>query len=351
MNRVFFFIVFAVALLPLQGCIGLGYYAETANGHLELLAAREPVDEIRADASAPAPLRSQMGTAAEMRQFAVEVLKLPDNASYQSYVDVGREYVSVAVFAAPEFSLQPAAWCFPIFGCVPYRAFFWEDNARKTAEQLSEQGFDVYVTGVTAYSTLGWTADPILNTMLNYGDAHLAAVMFHELAHQQVYVRNDAAFNEAFAVTVEIEGVKKWFRAKGDTKALAEYELSRQRQRDFLDLLDETRASLSEVYASGTSDASKREGKARAIEKMRARYRQMRNHQWHGFDGYDGWFARPLNNAQLAASGIYNDLVPDFQNLFRSCGEDFSRFYAAAEKLTKRPLDERRLALKQANCA
>ncbi|MEO1701204.1 MAG: aminopeptidase [Pseudomonadota bacterium] len=350
MNRTFFWIFVAIALLPLQGCLGLGYYAETANGHLELLAAREPVDEIRVDPSRPLSQRTKMDKAAEMRQFAVDVLKLPDNASYKSYVDLERGYVTVAVFAASEFSLEPATWCFPIFGCVPYRAFFWEDNARELAHTLREKGLDVYVTGVTAYSTLGWTPDPLLNTMLDYGDTHLAAVMFHELAHQRVYVRNDSAFNEAFAVAVEIEGVKKWFRAKGDAKRLTEYEQSRERQREFLALVENTRQTLLGIYAGSARDASKREAKDKAIEAMKARYVKMRNGKWGGYDGYDGWFSRPINNAQLAASGIYNDLVPDFQRLFQSCGEDFARFYSAAGKLAKRSPDERRLALKQTNC-
>ncbi|MEO0920891.1 MAG: aminopeptidase [Pseudomonadota bacterium] len=351
MSRGFLLTLLAVSLFSLQACVGLGYYAETANGHLELLAAREPVDDIRDNPSTPEPLRAQMAKAAQMRQFAVDVLKLPDNASYKSYVDVERGYVSVAVFAAPEFSLKPATWCFPIFGCVPYRAFFWEDNARDLAQELREQGLDVYVTGVTAYSTLGWTPDPLLNTMLDYGDTHLAAVMFHELAHQQVYVRNDSAFNEAFAVAVEIEGVKKWFRSKGDTKALVEYERSRERQRDFLDLLDATRLALLDIYQSAENEAAKRAAKAMAIKTMRERYYRIRDGKWRGFDGYDGWFARPVNNAQLAASGIYNDLVPEFRSLFNSCGEDFARFYAAAEKLTKRSPDERRAALKQPACS
>ena len=351
MNRIFFLMLVAIALLALQGCIGLGYYAETANGHLEILAAREPVDEIQSDPTASAHLRAQMTTAAEMRQFAVNELALPDNASYETYVDVGRGYVSVAVFPAPEFSLELATWCFPIFGCVPYRAFFWEDNARKTAMALRDDGLDVYVTGVTAYSTLGWTPDPLLNTMLGFGDAHLAAVMFHELAHQQVYVRNDSAFNEAFAVTVEIEGVKKWFRKTGDQKELADYERSRKRQRDFLALVDEARQALLKVYAGSADDASKRAAKAQAIADMQAKYTALRDGNWGGYDGYDGWFSRPINNAQLAASGIYNDMVPDFRRLFQSCGEDFARFHGAAAKLTKFGYEERRAALKQAKCA
>ncbi|MEM9999532.1 MAG: aminopeptidase [Pseudomonadota bacterium] len=338
------------ALLVLQGC-GVGYYAESLNGHLEVLAAREKVDTIRQDPSAPAPLREQMDVAAQIRQFSVEELGLPDNASYRSYVDVGRGYVTIAVFAAPEFALEPALWCFPIFGCVPYRAHFWRDNARDAALELRDEGFDVYVSGVTAYSTLGWTADPLLNTMFTFGNTQAAAVVFHELAHQQVYVRNDAAFNEAFAVTVEVAGVKKWLRATGDEAGLAAYLAARQRQADFLRLLDQTRVDLAKIYASTETDETKRAQKAAAIDDLRARYARVKTRQWGGFDGYDGWFNAPINNAQLAASGIYNDLVPDFQRLLAACDGDFPRFYAAAEKLTKLEKAERRAQLSAAECS
>ncbi|MEL6435232.1 MAG: aminopeptidase [Pseudomonadota bacterium] len=332
------------AVLMLQGC-GAGYYAKSLNGHLEVLQAREKVDVIRNDPEAPAPLRAQMDVAADIRQFAIDELALPDNASYRSYVDLGREYVTVAVFAAPEFSLAPQTWCFPVFGCVPYRAHFSKDAAARQAQELRDAGFDVHVSGVTAYSTLGWTPDPLLNTMFRYGDINAAAVVFHELAHQQVYIRDDSAFNEAFAVAVEIEGVKAWLRARGNLDGLRRYEASLKRRRDFLALITDARRELFDIYRNEQTDALRRKAKAAAIDTLRANYARVRDARWGGFSGYDRWFEAPINNAKLGASGLYNDLVPDFRALFEVCGRDFERFYAAVERLGGMKRDVRRTAL------
>ena len=331
----------------LSGC----YYWQAAEGQWALSRARTPVSEVIADSDTEATVRQKLELASRALVFAHDELSLPDNGSYADYVALDRDYVVVNVFAAEEFSLTPKTWCYPIAGCLAYRGYFDADDAARKASRLRNQGFDVSTSKVPAYSTLGRFRDPIVSTMFRRSDEGLISLLFHELAHQQVYVRNDSAFNEAFAVAVEIEGVKKWFRSKGDTKALVEYERSRERQRDFLDLLDATRLALLDIYQSAENEAAKRAAKAMAIKTMRERYYRIRDGKWRGFDGYDGWFARPLNNAQLAASGIYNDLVPEFQSLFRACGEDFARFYAAAEKLTKRSPDERRAALKQPACS
>ncbi len=332
-------LIAVLALLPLlavQGCTGLGYYAKSVNGHLEIMAARQKVEVLAADPTQPAELRAQMALASDIRRFASESLGLPDNKSYKSYVDIGRDYVTIAVVGAPEFSLAPVVWCFPVFGCVPYRGFFSRDDARKQAQALRDAGNDVHVTGITAYSTLGWTSDPLLNTMFRDDDeAYLAGLVFHELAHQRLYVRNDTAFNEAFAVAVEITGVRKWLTAQGDSAGLARYEASEARARDFLQLVSDTRTELAAIYAGTLSDAGKRAAKAEAIDRLRARYRQVRDTRWGGFAGYDGWFNPEINNAKLAATSVYGDQVPAFMALFDLCGGDHERFYGAVERLAK----------------
>ncbi|MGB7431195.1 MAG: aminopeptidase [Ahrensia sp.] len=338
---------FAMAcLLFLQGCIGVGYYAKSLGGHIGVLNARESVEELRRNADTPAPLRAQMDRAADIRQFAIDELGLPDNASYRTYVDLDRDYVTMAVFAAPEFSGSPKTWCFPVFGCVPYRAYFDEADARTLADELSEQGYDVHLSGVPAYSTLGWTPDPLLSTMFQFGEIYTASVVFHELAHQEVYIRNDTSFNEAFAVAVEIEGTKAWLRARAGPDAVARYENSLQRRNDFGELVGNARASLNKIFVSNLPDEEKRAAKAAAIEQLRADYRVMRNTRWNGFSGYDNWFDEPINNAKLALVGVYGDLVGDFRHLFVVCGSDFERLYGAVAALGKQPKNKRRAALK-----
>jgi len=335
-------------LLALQGCTGISYYAQSVDGHVKLLAARQNVDKLIADPSQPRDLRAEMAAARDIRRYASDELALPDNDSYRSYVDTRRDYVTVAVFAAPEFSLAAQSWCFPVFGCVPYRGYFSKETALKFAAATREQGLDIYVTGITAYSTLGWFSDPLLNTMFTEDETYLAGLVFHELAHQRFYVRNDTAFNEAFAVAVETSGVRKWLADRNDAAGLRRYEAERRRQAEFVALLGEAREELKAVYAGSGGEAEKRAAKAAAIERLRARYKRMRNGRWGGYSGYDAWFDGPINNAKLAASGFYNGLVPDFERLFAACSGSYTDFYAAVARLGALDRARRHEALKAA---
>lgn len=332
----------------LTGCIGPGYYAQSLKGHVEIMTARQDVDHLIDDASTPEPLRAQMAAARGIRQYASDALALPDNTSYRSYADIGRDYVTWAVFAAPEFSLAPRVWCFPIFGCVPYRGYFSRDVAIKTAAGFQQQGLDVHVSGVTAYSTLGWSSDPLLSTMFLHDKTYLAALVFHELAHQRVYVDDDTAFNEAFAVTVETTGVKAWLGAAGDEAGLRRFEAGLRRSADFTALVAQTRDELSHIYARTSAPDAKRAKKAAAIERLRTRYRTMREARWGGYRGYDAWIEAPINNAKIAATSVYNDQVPAFVRLFELCAGDYPRFYDAVARIGAITKAERGQALEAA---
>lgn len=321
------------ALGGLSGCTALSYYAQSLSGHAQIMDARQDVGRLIDDPATPEPLRAEMASASAIRQFASDELALPDNRSYRSFVALDRDFVTLAVFAAPEFSLVPRTWCVPIYGCVPYRGYFSGKSAAKTVNELRQEGLDVYVSGIIAYSTLGWSADPLLSTMFRQDQTDLAAYIFHELAHQRVYVRGDTAFNEAFAVAVETTGVKKWLRETGDPGAVRRYETDRQRRADFLQLVSDAREELSGAYANSDSAEEKREAKATAIEQLRARYRRMRDTRWGGDGAYDAWFDAPINNAKLAATSVYSDRVPAFLRLFDLCAGDYPRFYAAVERI------------------
>ncbi|WP_376705387.1 aminopeptidase [Mesorhizobium sp. ISC25] len=332
--RAFFRLVATIILTPgVTSCTSIPYYAQSLQGHVQIMAARQDVGKLIDDPSTPEILRARMASAAAIRQFAIDELALPDNNSYRSYVDVGRDSVTWAVFAAPEFSLAPRTWCFPVFGCVPYRGYFSEKPATETAAEFQRQGLDVYVTGITAYSTLGWSSDPLLSTMLTQDETYLAGLVFHELAHQRVYVHDDSAFNEAFAVAVETTGVRKWLRAIGDTAGLRRYEADRRRRAEFLVLVSQTRDQLRHVYDGNGTSEQKRAAKTAAIERLRTRYRQMRDRRWGGYRGYDAWFDAPINNAKLAATSVYSDRVPAFLRLFDLCSGDYPRFYASVQRL------------------
>ncbi|TPI82655.1 aminopeptidase [Mesorhizobium sp. B2-8-9] len=346
MKRVFRLLAAAILASGVTGCTSISYYAQSLEGHVEIMAARKNVGRLIRDPSTPQALRAKLTSASAIRRFATEELALPDNNSYRSYVDVGRNNVTLAVFAAPQFSLAPITWCFPVFGCVPYKGYFSRKDALESAAELQRQGLDVYVSGVTAYSTLGWFSDPLLSTMLRQDDTYLASLIFHELAHQKVYVNGDSAFNEAFAVSVETTGTRKWLRATGNRAGLRSYEIDRKRKAEFLGLLSKTREELRQVYGSPRSPQQMAAAKAAAIDRLRMRYRQMRDRRWAGYRGYDAWFDSPINNAKLAATAVYGEQVPAFLRLFDLCSGDYPRFYASVRRIGKLPAPSRAEALR-----
>lgn len=330
-------------LLLLNGCASVSYYSQLASGQLQLLRAREPVAEVIADPSRDAKLRTHLAQSQKARAFASEQLHLPDNQSYRLYADIGRPFVVWNVLATAEFSLTAQNHCFPIAGCVAYRGYYSQSAARGEAAIQRLQGLDVSMGGVEAYSTLGWFNDPILNSMMGWGDERLATLIFHELAHQRVYVKDDTEFNESFATFVEQEGTRQWRAFRGlpaDTDA-------KLKQRDqFIALVLDTRSRLEKLYAQPLPVEQMRERKAEEFERFRRDYRLMRDSQWAGDKRYDTWVNAPLNNARLLPFGLYDQWVPAFAALFRQVGGDWLRFYAEVERLGGLQVAARKAALK-----
>jgi len=330
------------------GCSTIGYYWQAMRGQLELVQRARPLHEVIADPDTPAALKDRLEQVREMRDFASRALGLPDNGSYRRYAHLGRAYVVWNVFAADAFSTQPREWCFPIAGCVGYRGYFREADARAFAREQAAAGLDVFVAGVPAYSTLGWLDDPLLDTFIHYPQIEVARLIFLELSHQVRYLPGDTTFNESFAVTVETEGVQRWVRAHGTPDMLAAFEQAQARKHDFLALIERTRARLDALYRSGETDRTRLAlDKARAFATMRAEYADIRQ-RWGGFAGYDWWFAQPLNNAQLASVALYTQLVPGFQRVLREQGGDLRAFYAEVGRLAELPPEARARRLEAA---
>ena len=312
--------------MSLGGC----YYLQAARGQWQVLRGKEPIETVIGDAQTPPELARRLAVVAEARRFAVEELGLPDNASYTTYSDIGRDYVVWNVFAAPEFSMQPKAWCFPVAGCVNYRGYFSRDAAQREAGRLEARGFDVAVGGVTAYSTLGRFDDPILSSMLRWDDTELVATLFHELAHQVLYVKDDSTFNESFATAVEEAGMLRWLGARNDLAALTAYDDARRLQQDLVTLVAGVRGSLQAMYDSDRSEDDKRREKrtrldalaADAARLMRAAGREP-----------SGWLTGELNNARLVSMTLYEGRLPAFRALLARCDGAFACFYAAAARL------------------
>jgi predicted aminopeptidase len=334
----------AAAALPLGACSTLGYYGHLAHGELALLAARKPVSTVLADPAAEASLKAQLRAAQAARAFASTALKLPRNRSYTTYADMHRPYATWNVFAAPEFSVEPVRHCFLLVGCLAYRGYFEQHKAEDEAARLRAQGYETWIGGSTAYSTLGWFADPILNTMLRKDNDALAATMFHELAHQQLYVNGDTEFNESFATFVQREGLRQWHLTLGLPVGV---DIAAAREERFTRLVLSLRERLRALYAQNLDLATTREHKSAEIEHFRTDYLRTRDLEWSGAGEFDGWVNAAINNAKLVPFGVYDGWVPAFATLYAQNQNDWSKFYAAARTLARTPVPARTQALQQ----
>lgn len=333
-----------LATLLLTGCGNVSYYLQSVGGQLEIWQREKPVASLLQDPDLSPLLKAQLERATRIRDYASRELGLPDNRSYRSYADLARPFVVWNVFAAAEFSTEPRQWCFAIVGCVGYRGYFSEAEARSQAAALAAEGNDVYVGGVPAYSTIGWFDDPLLNTFIHYPEPELARLLFHELAHQILYVKDDTMFNESFATVVEQAGISRWLTAHGSDADRIRFAQLQRFRADFRVLVTQTRTALADLYAGTAAPEQKRRRKAELLALLQTQYQQ-RKGDGGGFSGYDRWFAQPLGNAHLASVAIYTQRVPAFEALLRQQGGDLPRFYAAVRELAALPAAERNARL------
>ena len=344
----------AASLLCLSGCANMGYYWQSATGHLRVMNASRPVQDWLGDEQASQRLKERLQLSQRIRAYASSELHLPDNPSYRRYADLQRSAVIWNVVAAPEFSLKLKTWCFPITGCVGYRGYFEEADAKAEAARMRAEGYEASTYPVPAYSTLGWMnwagGDPLLNTFIHYPEGELARLIFHELAHQVVYARDDTVFNESFATAVERLGVQRWLQEKAPPEARADYARYDGRRRAFRALTRATREKLEAVYddKGALDDEQRRRRKAQVMADFRADYQRLRD-SW-GVEparlrSYDNWVAG-ANNASFGAQKAYDELVPGFEALFHSLGGDWDRFYEEARRLAKVPKAQRHEYLK-----
>jgi predicted aminopeptidase len=364
-------------LLVFSGCSQFGYYANSVQGQLDVWQRGRAIGEVIADPATTDALRTRLELALKIRDFATRELALPDNGSYRRYADLERQFVVWNVFAAPEFSVGPAKWCFAFAGCVNYRGYFSKADADRFAAETAAQGYDVYVGGVPAYSTLGWFDDPVLNTFVKYPEVELARLIFHELSHQVVYVKDDTVFNESFATAVEAEGVRRWIARHGNEGDKELFEQRTRYRKDFRALISRYRERLRMLYAGGLppNGAQPQEGeratkdllrapeneravqdlrapenervakdlrarKAALFDEMKRDYEKLKQ-GWGGFAGFDRWFAKPTNNALLASVAIYNEQSSAFHALLKKNGNDLPRFFEEVKQLAQLAKRER----------
>ncbi|MGB8599010.1 MAG: aminopeptidase [Burkholderiales bacterium] len=327
-------------IFAIEGCSTLSYYSQSASGQMEIVSKRRPITDVIADPATSPALRNRLDTVLRVREFASRELSLPDNQSYRGYADLERPYVVWNVFAAEEFSLKPREWCFPIAGCVGYKGYFAEADANAFAEQQKLNGLDVFIGSVTAYSTLGYFDDPVLNTFIHYPDWELARLIFHELAHQVAYVKDDSEFNESFATVVEKEGLRRWSAKHGDAKQEQTIVSGDARKYEFNQLLTNTKQKLESLFQTDFDATTKRARKKEIFSELLKEYEQKKL-SWDGYKGFDRWINASTNNAVIAAFSIYTQSEPAFSALLVGQGNDLPKFYAAVKSLAKLEKSER----------
>ncbi len=324
----------------LSGCANLSYYLHSVNGHYDIMNRTRPIPDWLADESTDPELVHKLSRIEQIRDFALNELGLPESDSYSLYADIGRNYVVKNLFAAEEFSIRPYQWCYVVVGCMGYRGYFDEQRLEHYREQMQQQGFDLYVTRVTAYSTLGWFDDPVLNTFINWPEYRLAGLIFHELAHQQLYLDGDTPFNESFAMAVQYAGVERWLQANDQTDKLQRYRQYLQNRRQVTSLIESARQDLGRLYQTDMAVESMRQAKQDRLQQLKSDYAELSA----GFevkDGFKNWFASELNNAKLASVSTYHAQVPAFRARLEQLDGNFPLFYQQVAELARLTREQR----------
>jgi predicted aminopeptidase len=336
-----------LSILLLQGCAGPGWYAQAVSGHLALMKQRQDINEILAENTIDPALKQDLKLAMEIREFAIGQLGLPDNGSYTEFVQTGRQAVTWNIVATPEFSLVAKRWCFIVAGCVSYRGYFNQNSAETFANKLKNKSYDVTISPAIAYSTLGWFSDPLLDTMLQYPNEQLAALIFHELAHQQLYVKGDTAFSESYARFVEEKGVEAWLQSSGHHDQLLRWQSRNAASIQFNNLLQDTRVQLNEIYRSGINEEAMRLLKEEAFTALNTQYLGLVSEEWNGKNHYRSWFSLELNNARLALMKIYGGSHCAFDKLYDSAEGNLLYFHRLAADIAQLGTEDRAVWLKQ----
>lgn len=343
-----------LCLCLVSACSNLSYYLQASHGHLELIKSRKNIDRVVSSLKISPASKEKLHLVQQVTHFAEHDLGLPVGGAYSDYVEVDGPYVVWNVFASQRYSFENKQWCYPLLGCVSYKGFFDVNAATRYGKKLEQEGFDVYVGGVAAYSTLGWFDDPVLSTFLMREDYQLAALIFHELAHRVLYINGDTTFNESFASAVEQIALERWVEASSDPDLLTRYNNNKALNKAFVNFVLGWKGVLQKAYHERDNREGFEKQKEQLYKQMRADYERFKARV--GYNGYDDWVNNDLNNAKINTVATYESRVPGFKKMYRQAGEDMAVFLRQCLQLSRMPalernqyLDEIMLALPQLN--
>ncbi len=311
----------ALLLLLLLGAGGCSpaYVLRAGWEEARILSARRPIRAVIHDTTVARETRDKLRLVLDARDFAERDLGLRAGASYESFAQLHRDTLVLNVLAAPEFALRWKTWWFPIVGHLPYKGYFDFDAARAEAASLAEEGYDVSLRPVSAFSTLGWFPDPIMSTTLRLDSLALVETVIHEITHSTYFPTGQADFNESFANFVGHHGAIEFFcEAVADESACRRARWRWEDTRVFGHFFHSILAPLEEVYASSMADDAKRRAKRQVFEEAAERFEteyKPRLHAQYGSLDPDG-----LDNAWIISRLLYYTRLDDFERVYESHG-------------------------------
>lgn len=344
-NRSLYRMVIILLFIGCSGCSTVSYYSQSIAGQTEIWMKQQPIDKLLSDPKIKPALKQRLEFVKAIRQYSIDELGLPENNSYLSYADLNRQFVVWTIYATPPYSLEPKTWCYLVVGCLGYKGFFSEKAARDELTKLQKQGLDVYMGGVVAYSTLGWFDDPVLSTMLNWSDLELAKVILHELAHQLLYLKDDTVFNESFAETIAIIGVRKWLEDYNNKELAFEFEQLRKVQQLFIKLVFKYKDKLQHLYQSDLSAIAMERKKSEIFKALQTEY-EAKKKNWLTVT-YNNWFSNNLNNAKLVSVVTYHEYVEDMLVIYKKSGRQMKHFFDIMKRLSQCNKNRRIQLIKQ----
>ena len=332
-------VVFLVVVAAIFAGYGTAYLASDDIRYLtragieetRILQARRPIAELVADPRTDPALRAELGLVLESRDFAAK-LGLEAKETYTTYADIGRDTLLLVLQAAPRDCICPYTWKYPIVGRIPYKGFFDTRAARREADKLAGQGYDIWLRPSGAFSTLGWFNDPLLSTAVTADSVELAATVFHEIAHNTLYVKSATPFNESYAQFVGYHSAQSFFREKGDT-LLARRAADRWHDEIVLgEFYAGLVARLQALYDTHPDSAALEQGRAEAGAWARAQLEGPLRDRLRTFT-IGRVPERPVNNARLISARIYRTRLDLFDRWFREHDRDIRRSVAALDEL------------------